>query len=116
MHDDRPDDVNPADTTHADVFARLLAQIEHDGQADVARAASVSEVGTARSYEVATVARAAMREAVHLTELERQLAGRSAVLGRRLRLLGDVAMVCLAEIIRAATRDMTGGPSREVAP
>jgi hypothetical protein len=106
--DDTPNSPRPDDESLADAFARRLAEVEHDNQIGQAHARAVSEVGTARSWDLASVVRRAMRETVHLGEFERELATRFPPAARRLRLLGDVAVLCLAEVIAAAGREMVG--------
>lgn len=82
-----------------DHLGRELAAIEHGGQVATARSRMLSDVGTARAYDLGYVAQVAMRETVRLTQIERELAASTPFVAARLRLLGDAATGCLAEAI-----------------
>jgi hypothetical protein len=112
MPKDTPNSSNPdpdsGDESLADAFARRLAQVEHTSQIAQAQARAASEVATARAWDLGSVVRTVMREAVYLGEFEQEMATRHPEAAGPLRLLGDVAVMCLGEFIRATGREMVG--------
>lgn len=101
-------------TPSPDVLAKALAAIEHGGQIATARSAADSDAGVARAYDLAYVARVAMRETVRLTQLERELAISVPGAAARLRVIGDAAAVCFAEaVVNGTARTMTARTGRD---
>lgn len=94
-------------TPNPDELARALAAFEHWGQTNIALSDKVSETGMARAWDLASVARTAMREAARLGQLEAELTESSAPMATaRVRLIADVAAVCLAALVTDAARAM----------
>lgn len=101
-------------TPSPDALARAFAAIEHRGQIATAQSGADADSGTARAYDLAYVARVAMREAVRLTQLERELAMSVPGAAARLRVIGDAAAVCFAEaVVNGTARAMAARVTRE---
>lgn len=87
-----------------DELARALAAFEHWGQTAIAQSDKVAETGMARAWDLGSVARTAMREAARLGQLEAELTASAPLAAARVRLIGDVAAVCLAALVTDAAR------------
>lgn len=92
-----------------DTLARVLAAIEHRGQVNAALSDAVAQSGMARVWDLASVARTALRETGRLAQLEAETAYTHPAAAARLRLIADVAAVCLAELVAHAARTMLTG-------
>jgi hypothetical protein len=86
-----------------DDLAQVLAAAEHRSQVDAAESGAAASGGHTRTYDLAAVARAAMHETARLAQLERELAAGTPMVAARLRVIGDMAAVCLAEVAVNAT-------------
>jgi hypothetical protein len=94
-----------------DELARCLAGIEHRGQVAAAVSDAMSQTGMTQAWDLASVARAALREAARVGQLEAELsaaAGPAAV--ARLRMIADVTAVCLAAVVADTARAMLTDP------
>jgi hypothetical protein len=89
-----------------DELARALAAFEHWGQTAIALSDKASETGMTRAWDLGSVARSAMREAARLGQLEAELTESAPLAAARVRLIGDVAAVCLAAVVTDAVRAM----------